>query len=190
MTTHITENDKKINSVIFKAGAEGALIGLAGGLAAVAIGNRFSPVFKGFTIQFKAFLISAAATCSFVIKGEKALIKFNMDSHSSPELLKKNEPQALTRIPSITERSVKFILDRKYYFMFGTWLGGMSIAGAYLYRKKYMTTSQKLVEARMWAQAITLGSLAAVAAYQPTMKLLKIVKNPAFKLTKITNTYQ
>jgi hypothetical protein len=27
-----------------------------------------------------------------------------------------------------------------------------------------MTTSQKLVEARMWAQAITLGSLAAVAA--------------------------
>jgi hypothetical protein len=59
MTTHITENDKKINSVIFKAGAEGALIGLAGGLAAVAIGNRFSPVFKGFTIQFKAFLVSA-----------------------------------------------------------------------------------------------------------------------------------
>jgi hypothetical protein len=60
-----------------------------------------------------------------------------MDTHTTPDLLKKDELQTLTRMPtSITERSVKFILDRKYYFMFGTWLGGMSIAGAYLYRKK------------------------------------------------------
>ncbi|KAJ9049510.1 Replication factor C, subunit RFC4 [Entomophthora muscae] len=88
-----------------------------------------------------------------------------MTGRSLQPLLAKTKKNEIRAQLSPLLRAKNYVSEYRYYIVAGSWVGGMSLAGLYLYRKKYMTPTQKLVEARMYAQAITLGSLAAVAAF-------------------------
>jgi hypothetical protein len=55
------------------------------------------------------------------------------------------------------------IYSHAFIFIGGTWVAGMAASGAYLWAQRYLTWQQKLVQARMYAQSITIAALLATA---------------------------
>ncbi|KAF9240042.1 hypothetical protein BU15DRAFT_87772 [Melanogaster broomeanus] len=52
----------------------------------------------------------------------------------------------------------------QYSIILGSWALSMAIAGAIVAKNKYQTLPQKAVQARMWAQGLTIGVLLAAGA--------------------------
>lgn len=66
---------------------------------------------------------------------------------------------------------MKTFNDYRWHIIGGSWLAGMGGSLALVSRNKYLSTSQKLVQARMYAQGITLAILllsAGIAASDTT----------------------
>lgn len=150
------------NKVFFTNGIRGAIGCTAAALGATFFIHRYTRFGRSLTLPFKAFFVTSAATAGFVINGEHALIEYDRAQHASQPIEKKiMESVDLTSL----SRAKNFISDYRYHIVAASWLGGMSLAGLHLYRKRYLTVPQKLVEARVYAQAITLGSMVAVAIF-------------------------
>jgi len=52
----------------------------------------------------------------------------------------------------------------QYSIILGGWAGSLALAGAIIARNKYQTYPQKIVQARMWAQGLTIGLLIVAGA--------------------------
>ncbi|RDB20122.1 Respiratory supercomplex factor 2, mitochondrial [Hypsizygus marmoreus] len=52
----------------------------------------------------------------------------------------------------------------QYSIILGGWASSLAFAGAVISRDKYQTTAQKVVQARMWAQGLTIGILIVAGA--------------------------
>ncbi|OLL24836.1 Respiratory supercomplex factor 2 [Neolecta irregularis DAH-3] len=57
----------------------------------------------------------------------------------------------------------QWFANHRYHIILGSWALGMGGSFALVARNKYLTTGQKLVQARMYAQAITLAVLLGTA---------------------------
>ncbi|KAJ4297059.1 Replication factor C, subunit RFC4 [Collariella sp. IMI 366227] len=56
--------------------------------------------------------------------------------------------------------------ENRYTIVFASWVAAMGIAMAIVNRNKFISTSQKLVQARVYAQGLTLAVLIATAALE------------------------
>ncbi|PIA14483.1 hypothetical protein COEREDRAFT_23897, partial [Coemansia reversa NRRL 1564] len=72
--------------------------------------------------------------------------------------------QAMISRQTFVDRSINFVNEHRWSILGMAWLVGMSGAGLYLYKKKGMTPAQKLVEARMYAQLITIVGVVSTAS--------------------------
>ncbi|KAF8165674.1 hypothetical protein B0H34DRAFT_690010 [Crassisporium funariophilum] len=52
----------------------------------------------------------------------------------------------------------------QYSLIMGSWAGSLGVAAAIISRQKYQTYAQKIVQARMWAQGLTVGLLIVAGA--------------------------
>jgi sugar phosphate permease len=68
------------------------------------------------------------------------------------------------------ERIVEWAARHEYGFILGTWAVSMGVAGAIIARDRYQTVPQKVVQARMWAQGLTIGVLIAAGALTHTKR--------------------
>jgi len=69
-----------------------------------------------------------------------------------------------------TSKLKDWALRHQYSLILGGWVLGLGVAGAVLYRDKYQTVPQKVVQARMWAQGLTIGLLIAAGALTSTQR--------------------
>ncbi|KAG9306233.1 hypothetical protein G9A89_016137 [Geosiphon pyriformis] len=142
-----------------KHGLKGSAIGLGVGLGLSLVGQRFSPFYRHLTLPLKAFFVSSITTASFIITAERASLRFEKIKYG--EFHEQNtETKPLSRI----EATKKFLNDHRWSIIGGTWVLGMAGSIASLWRNKYLTTSQKLVQARMYSQGLTIIVLLASAA--------------------------
>jgi len=58
----------------------------------------------------------------------------------------------------------------QYSLIMGGWAGSLAVAGAIISRNKYQTYPQKVVQARMWAQGLTIALLIAAGALSQTRR--------------------
>ncbi|KAK9701106.1 Replication factor C, subunit RFC4 [Basidiobolus ranarum] len=155
-----------------KGAAAGGLAGLAIGGIGLLLSPKFAPKLNTLSVPLKAFWVGSAVIAGAVINGERAYHTFDRhvrasipSKHMAPILhehvVTQSEPA-----PSMSE----FIAEHRYSIIGGTWAIGMSISMLYLSRQKYMTFTQKLVQARMYAQAITIIALTATAGVSMTTK--------------------
>ena len=56
--------------------------------------------------------------------------------------------------------------DNRYTIVFGSWVASMGVSFALVHRNPYLTSAQKLVQARVYAQGLTLGVLLASLAME------------------------
>lgn len=142
-------------------------LAVAGGL--VVFAHRRYHFFNQLTPQLKAFLITSGGTFTGIIAADHASRAYGAQRNPLDRQYAEREKQRQAEERSgktWTERAWDFGRTERYKIVGGSWLASMIAAFAIVNRNKYLTGPQKLVQARVYAQFLTLGVLVASAAFE------------------------
>lgn len=155
-------------SRVLEGGFKGGLTGLTFGSLGLFLARRFSPGIRSLTIPFQAFLVTGVSTFSLIIGADRYSRNYEQTLYT------KYDEQVVTSSQtalSPTQRAMKTFNQYRWHFIGGSWVTGMVGSMLVVNRNKYLSTSQKLVQARMYAQGITLAIIllsAGIAAQDAT----------------------
>ncbi|KAK4647791.1 Replication factor C, subunit RFC4 [Podospora bellae-mahoneyi] len=156
-------------SVVLKGGLIGGSVGLALGLGGVIAGSKRYPTIRNLTLPFRSFLVTSAGTFGAIVWAERYSIDFQR-SHDSMynymDASHKAAAEARAAAKSDTEKLMDWGRENRYSIVFTSWIAAMGLALAMVGKNKYLSGSQKLVQARMYAQGLTLAVLIATAAFE------------------------
>jgi len=163
------EEEQAHYNATVKGGSIGGLIGTAAGGLGLALAQRRYPAVRQLTIPFKAFLVSSVGTFSAVIAADRA--SANYDAQVNPgkakELARQREQEAAYLASKSRLQLAKEWAERnRYPIIAGCWVVSMVGSFAMVNRNPYLSGAQKLVQARMYAQGLTLGVLLASFAVE------------------------
>ncbi|KAG9201833.1 hypothetical protein B5807_06312 [Epicoccum nigrum] len=152
-----------------KGGVIGGVIGTAIGTAAVIGASKRYPSFKALTLPFRAFLVTSTGTFIAVIAADRASAKYDIEHNpeKKKELERERERAALLeQNKTVSERAKEWATENRYPLLFGFWVASMAGSWVMVNRNPYLSGSQKLVQARMYAQGGTLAALLASFALE------------------------
>lgn len=155
-------------SQVLKGGFIGGSVGLAGGLAGVLLASRRYTVIRQLTLPFRTFLVTSSATFGAITTAERYSLAFQK-AKDPMNFYKDDAQRALEQAREAQGTKGKFMewgRENRYTIVFTSWIAAMAIALGIVGRNKYISTSQKLVQARVYAQGLTLAVLIATAAFE------------------------
>jgi len=162
------EEEQAHYNATLKGGSLGGGIGLIVGGAAVYAANARFHTFRSLTLQMKAFLVSSSATFAAIIAADRASRGFEMNRE--PQRLYKDSASADMEIVRANESTLQKVKDwgreNRYPIVTASWVASMGIALGLVGRNPYLSRAQKLVQARVYAQGLTLAVLVATAAFE------------------------
>ncbi|KAM0262900.1 hypothetical protein ACHAQJ_001493 [Trichoderma viride] len=154
-------------NAVVKGGLIGGTIGVAIGTAGVLYASRRFPTFRGLTLQFRAFLVTSTGTFGAIVQADRQGIKhqqaldpmagYRDNSQRAQEIVRQNE--------TAYERFMNYGRENRYSIVCASWLASLAIAFALVSRAP-MSTPQKVVQARVYAQGLTLAVLIVSAAFE------------------------
>lgn len=154
---------------VVKHGTLAGFLGLGTGLASAYVLKRRYPFFRSLTLPFQAFYVSSVGTFFAIIGADRASRAFEAARHAEITQYR-DETARLLSIARETRSSKEKILDwlreNRYPIVGASWFASMGISLGLVSRNKYLTRSQKLVQARVYAQGLTLLVLVATAAFE------------------------
>jgi outer membrane biosynthesis protein TonB len=160
-------------NVSSSATLQGGIIGGLGGLAVGAFGvigaARRYPAFNQLTLPLKAFLITSAGTFSGIIAADHASRSYESSRNPADQAYASRtdeKRQAEISGMSWTQRAMMWGREERYKIVGASWLASMVAAFAIVGRNPYLSGQQKLVQARVYAQGLTLAVLIASAAFE------------------------
>lgn len=161
------EEEQAHYNAVLKGGFIGGTSGLALGLGGVFLASRRYPTFAHLTLPFRAFLVTSAGTFGAIINADRFSAAFQKAqdpkaqyqdaSQRARELVRENE--------STYQRFLQWGRENRYSIVGASWVASMAIALA-LVKRAPMSTSQKVVQARVYAQGLTLAVLIVSAAFE------------------------
>ncbi|KAH8682172.1 hypothetical protein BX600DRAFT_430060 [Xylariales sp. PMI_506] len=155
-------------SAVLKGGFIGGSVGLSLGLLGVLGASKRYPAFRGLTLPFRSFLVTSSTTFGAIINAERWSNDFHR--HNNPMNFYKDEASRALELAREQETPIQRFTEwgrtNRYQIVFGSWVAAMGIAAALVGRNKYLTGSQKIVQARVYAQGLTLAVLIATAAFE------------------------
>lgn len=156
-----------------RATLQGGILGGLGGLAFGAVGvvaaTRRYPAFNHLTLPLKAFLITSAGTFSGIIAADHASRSYESGQNPANQAYASREEQrrhAELSGMTWTQRAMAWGREERYKIVGASWLASMVASFAIVGRNPYLTGPQKLVQARVYAQGLTLAVLIASAAFE------------------------
>ncbi|KAK9495418.1 hypothetical protein V1508DRAFT_409770 [Lipomyces doorenjongii] len=147
--------------------AKGATAGAGLGLGFNYLAKlRFPVVYKSVTFRVATFMIpfigmsrvGADRELSHAIYKERGVYQ------------RQNEAATEFSKLSTSEKVTAFASKNRLSIIFGAWLASLGVSGYIVSRDKFMTTAQKIVQARMYAQGLTLALVVATAITTLTSK--------------------
>jgi len=135
----------------------------------VVLAHRRYQFFHQLTPQLKAFLITSGGTFTGIIAADHGSRSYEAQRNPLDRQFVERERQRQAeenKGKSWTERAMDFGRKERYKIVGGSWLASMVAAFALVNRNKYLTGPQKLVQARVYAQFLTVGVLVATAAFE------------------------
>ncbi|KAJ1975833.1 hypothetical protein H4R34_004193 [Dimargaris verticillata] len=155
--------------------------GIRGGLVSTAVLtpslyllHRYWRPFRGLTVPFKAFLLTSGIASVIMIESERAGKRYEKEYYQPKVARAAVSPNAVRDADappqSLVEQTQTFVRDHQWSLVGGTWASGMAVAFGYLARQKHMSTMNKVVQARMYAQVITIAALLGTAVIVGTSK--------------------
>lgn len=161
------EEEQAHYNVVVKGGLVGGSAGLALGIGGVMLASRRYPAFRGLTLPFRTFLVTSTATFGAIVNAER--FSTNYQRRNDPNYGYKDASQRAIQIAreneSTYQRFMEWGKENRYSIVFASWIASMAIALAIVGRAP-MSTSQKLVQARVYAQGLTLAVLVVSAAFE------------------------
>jgi len=166
------EEQEHYNATV-KGGILGMAIGTAvGGLGVFAASRRFHG-FRQLTIPFRAFLVASSGTFTGIISADRASRKWDIQHNAAKRQYEEEVAEhhrMLEANKTRSERAAEWATENRYSIIFGSWLASMGGAWAIVSRNKYLTGSQKLVQARVYAQGLTVAVLLISFAFESSDK--------------------
>lgn len=162
------EEEQAHYNEVLKGGAIGGGIFGSLGLLGVMAASRRYPAFQGLTLPFRSFLCTSTATFGAIVNAERYSNAFH--KRNNPMNFYKDDASRAAEIAreqeTTLQRFQQWGKSNRYSIVFGSWIAAMGVAGFIVSRNKYISTSQKLVQARVYAQGLTLAVLIATAAFE------------------------
>ncbi|KAI0405784.1 hypothetical protein F4802DRAFT_596748 [Xylaria palmicola] len=162
------EEERAHYNAVLEGGLIGGSLGLGLGMLGVLGAGRRFPAVRTLTLPFRAFLVTSVGTFGAIVNAERHSNAFHLANNPmnfyrdqasrDAELLRSRETAA--------ERLRRWGEANRYSIVFGAWVASMGIAMALVSRNRYLTTAQKLVQARVYAQGLTLAVMVASAAFE------------------------
>ncbi|KAJ4369979.1 Replication factor C, subunit RFC4 [Neocucurbitaria cava] len=156
------EEEQAHYNATIKGGTLGGVIGTAIGAAAVIGASRRYHSFRALTVPFRAFLVASSGTFAAVIAADRASAAYDIEHtpEKKRQVEREREREALLESNKSTfERAKEWATDNRYPLLFGFWVASMAGSWTLVNRNPYLSGSQKLVQARMYAQGGTLAAL-------------------------------
>jgi hypothetical protein len=161
------EEEEAHYSAVVKGGLIGGSLGLAVGVGGVMFASRRYPAFRGLTIPFRTFLVTSAGTFGAIINADRWSMDFQ--KKQNPMNFYEDQTQRAQQIvrenQTTWERFMEYGKENRYSIVFVSWLASMGVAFALVSRSP-MNTANKVVQARVYAQGLTLAVLIISAVFE------------------------
>ncbi|KEY65144.1 hypothetical protein S7711_04234 [Stachybotrys chartarum IBT 7711] len=152
---------------VLTGGLVGGSLGLTLGFGGVMFATRRYPAFRSLTLPLRAFLVTSAGTFGAIVNAERYSVAFqkSQDPMNFYQDSTKRAQQIARENESNYQRFMEWGRDNRYSIVFASWLASMAVAFAIVGRAP-ISTAQKLVQARVYAQGLTLAVLIVSAAFE------------------------
>lgn len=134
----------------------------------VSLASARYPAFRSLTLPFRTFLITSAGTFSAIIGADSYSRRF--EATRQPGRDYQDEQASLQeQIDASRTQSEKvkaWLSDNRYGLVMGSWVASISAAMGIVGRNPYLTTAQKIVQARVYAQGFTLAAVIVSLAFE------------------------
>ncbi|KLJ05520.1 hypothetical protein EMPG_10994 [Blastomyces silverae] len=154
---------------VLRGGTFGTVVGLVGGTAALLAASKRVPTIKNLTLPMKAFLVTSSGTFLGIIAADHSSRSFEASQHHEHVFLGEREARLRKEelaSMSATDRMWEFVRKEKYKIMTVSWAASMVAAWAMVSRNPTLTKGQKIVQARVYAQGLTLAVMCGTAAME------------------------
>ncbi|CUS15370.1 unnamed protein product [Tuber aestivum] len=163
------EEEQEHYAAVLRGGISGGLVGLGVGLGAAAVLNRRWQFFRALTPPLKAFFVTSSGTFAAIINADIYSRAYEASRHAELREYQDSAARALAMARANRtgwEKFKDFGRENRYPIVTASWVLSMAISLGLVSRNRYLTTSQKLVQARMYAQGLTLAMLIASAGFE------------------------
>ncbi|RVX69010.1 hypothetical protein B0A52_08077 [Exophiala mesophila] len=163
------EQEAEHYRAVLRGGTIGGVVGLGVGLVGVTLAQRRYAFIRNLTLPLKAFLVTSSGTFAGIINADTYSRQYEADQNPKERQYREREAQKMAAAQAnrtFTEKAMEFGRRERYKIVAGSWVASMAAAFAIVNRNKYITGPQKLVQARVYAQFLTLGVLIATAAFE------------------------
>ncbi|KKK13936.1 hypothetical protein AOCH_005847, partial [Aspergillus ochraceoroseus] len=154
---------------VVKGGTIGGILGLVGGAAGVMLASRRYHTIRTLTLPMKTFLVTSSGTFVGIVSADNASRAFEASRNQDLQWYENREErlrrEELAQM-SFSDRAMAWARRERYTIVGVTWLASMVGSFALVGRNPYLTAQQKIVQARVYAQGLTLAVLVASAAFE------------------------
>jgi hypothetical protein len=162
------EEDAHYSSVL-KGGTLGTLAGLAAGVGGVMLAQKRYATIRNLTLPMKSFLVTSSGTFVGIISADNASRSFEASRNADRQWYENREQRLREeelKGMSFMDRAFAFARREKYKIVGATWVASMIGSWVFVGRNPYLSGQQKIVQARVYAQGLTLAVLVASAAFE------------------------
>ncbi|KAJ5812449.1 hypothetical protein N7474_008750 [Penicillium riverlandense] len=162
------EEDAHYHEVL-KGGTICGVAGLVGGLAGVMAASRRFTRFRSLPIQFRGYIVTSCGTFLAIVGADHGSRVFElrhnplMSSHIEHDRWLQESRHSHQ---AGTERLLEWVYHEKYKILGAAWVFSISGSLVMLGRNRYLTSRQKMVQARVYAQGLTIGIICVAAAFE------------------------
>jgi len=152
-----------------RATLRGAIEGIAGGLAfalpASYIMHKRWASYRALPLSLKALGVIMVVGPAYAVRAEQAGVEFDKSQWrdagkatlTTEQIIEEQRWESL----STREKFGDWASRNQYKIILASWALSMGVAGAIIMKDKHQTPSQKIVQARMYAQGLTIGVMIA-----------------------------
>ncbi|KAF9940348.1 hypothetical protein BGZ65_007239 [Modicella reniformis] len=181
---HLNGEDDK-NSLVFTAAAKGAGLALvAGGLVAFS-GARYSKTYQTLSRPMKMFLLGSGVAATSILFADHARVQYEdrqLLRHLDQEAAEAKRAEIRAQRGMLAELHYQ-VRENRNLVVGVSWLSCMAGSLLYTFSKKGLTTTQRIVTARMYAQGFTILTMMGVAA-------LELTEGPRHKHEVLTDEWK
>jgi hypothetical protein len=162
------EEEEAHYNATLRGGISGGILGLALGGAAVFAAHRRFPTFRGLTLPMKTFLVTSSGTFIAIVNADRSSRAYEnaRDPLRQYRDQSTHDLQAIRENETYTTRFLNWGRENRYSIVTASWVASMGIALGLVGRNPYLTKAQKLVQARVYAQGLTVAVLIASAVFE------------------------
>ncbi|KAL0095713.1 hypothetical protein J3Q64DRAFT_1711262 [Phycomyces blakesleeanus] len=159
--------EKECDRIAFNNGLKGAALGLGLGLVATVMTFRRSPEFRALSRPFQSIMAVSGASAGYLFAADRASSAYEnrvlgyTDEEMLTSLNRRQNPNAAPL--STTDHVLHYLNDNRWTVIGVSWAVSMVGALGLSFSNRFLTTQQKIVQARMYAQAVTIAVLMASA---------------------------